>query len=329
MSVFIRRHESQPPIARPLKTWLKQWQLLHNDWIATSENGRFYAPLAHPTLKHQLYLRLKCRQRIQLRIATLLLFAATLILTYQGKGHSLAYLSSLWLVWLVFVTDYRFITKDIKLLANKAEFLAATFNHRLRLIFISLLMLITGGIQFHLVINDYTLEDCIKLYGSWYQAISAGDYWRLLTGPWLHSGLKHWLINAMLLIMLVPMTFMICRWYCLAIFIAGACCGHVFAYEYAMVSASATQAVLGVSGGVYSLLAFNMVTYCGGQKYGVKSLHKPVRLQIVFSHGVIAILPVFVGGTISHSAHMGGFVCGLIFAVVAVALGLLQRRRLN
>lgn len=107
--------------------------------------------------------------------------------------------------------------------------------------------LLQWGLQTWLGGIDAVFRD----YGIMYSAVENGEYWRLLTGPYLHYSLVHYLSNVALLLVAGSLTYFIFGGSTLVVF---ALCNTISALAQMVWGGRVFDNYAGISGGVYALL---------------------------------------------------------------------------
>jgi rhomboid protease GluP len=135
----------------------------------------------------------------------------------------------------------------------------------------------------------------------------SGQYWRLLTGVFLHGGLIHIAVNAWSLLVVGPLVERLYGNLAFAfIFLASGVGGSI-----ASLTASPLRVGVGASGAVCGLLgglvAFMIVHRRAIPKSILGSLRGSLLLVIVLSAIIAYLVP-----NIDHQAHLGGFVTGFL-----------------
>jgi membrane associated rhomboid family serine protease len=136
---------------------------------------------------------------------------------------------------------------------------------------------------------------------------AAGEWWRLLTAPWLHGGIVHWLLNATALLYLGRRTEVLARWpHLLLVFLVAALGGGVASARFV------TTPSVGASGGLLGLLGFLLV---------FEALHRklvPVSTRQRLLGGIVATAVIGVLGFrfIDNAAHAGGLLAGLGYGAI-------------
>jgi membrane associated rhomboid family serine protease len=134
-----------------------------------------------------------------------------------------------------------------------------------------------------------------------------GEWWRLLTAPFLHGNIVHFLMNAAALLYLGKRLEVFARWPHLPlVFLFAACVGGEASARFVAAPS------VGASGGLMGWLGFLMV---------FETLHKrlvPRRARRRLAAGVFltALIGVIGYRYIDNAAHAGGLLAGMAYAVI-------------
>ncbi|MUV38496.1 Rhomboid protease [Lentibacillus sp. JNUCC-1] len=138
-------------------------------------------------------------------------------------------------------------------------------------------------------------------------AVSAGEYWRLITPIFFHAGLMHMLFNSFSLVLFGPaLEQMLGRFkFSLAYLLMGIA-GNVGTY---IMNPDSPTAHLGASGAIYGI--FGIYIYMIAMR---KDLIDQGSTQIIMVIFIIGMVMTFLRPNINISAHVFGFVGGLALA---------------
>lgn len=137
---------------------------------------------------------------------------------------------------------------------------------------------------------------------------AAGEWWRILTAPWLHGHPVHWFMNAGALLYLGRRVEVMARWpHLLMVFFMAAVAGGL-----ASIHGNPEQPTIGASGAILGLLGFLLV---------FETLHRrlvpvPARRRLLAGVALTAVIGALAFRFIDNWAHAGGLVAGLIYAAV-------------
>lgn len=154
---------------------------------------------------------------------------------------------------------------------------------------------------------------CTSSGGLWLPGVADGAVWQLLTNAFLHVAVLHLLLNMVAVYVLGPqLEALLGRARFLALYLVSA----LSASALVMWAAPQFQATLGASGAVFGLFAAYLVV-----ALRVKAPLQPILVIL----GINLVITVVGRGYISWQGHLGGFVGGILLAIVLV-LAPKQRR---
>ncbi|HEY1121242.1 MAG TPA: rhomboid family intramembrane serine protease, partial [Haloferula sp.] len=193
------------------------------------------------------------------------------------------------------------------------------------------LMAVVGIVQLFVEIQAYNqrhgLEGAKALLGWWHYVISFGsldpfttvgkagltkyaksEWWRLLTGPFLHGHWLHWLMNASAMVYLGKRVECFARWphmvmvLLLSMWIGGEASSHFLV----------DKPSVGISGGLMGLLGFLLIFESMHRKLVPESARRRLLAGIVMT----GVLGYVFRHFIDNACHAGGLVAGMIYAAV-------------
>jgi membrane associated rhomboid family serine protease len=144
-------------------------------------------------------------------------------------------------------------------------------------------------------------------YGMFGAAVAAGEWWRLVTAPFLHAGLWHLGLNMFALWILGGVLEpLLGRWRFVAVYLISAVAGAVASYAFG----SPLVVSVGASGAVFGLLGAILVS--------LRRLNRDVS-------GVVVLLVInlgigFVVPNIDWRAHLGGLLAGVVATAAMLAV---------
>lgn len=162
---------------------------------------------------------------------------------------------------------------------------------------------LNGASQFVALRELGSFELLVLKLGAYFPAIREGEYWRALTGPFLHSGFVHWLQNAIICSLLVPMVATTLGWkVAVGCFLAG----NAFGIVAVMSISSSNDALVGVSAGAHALAGVSLFALFALRRDFPKRLWVILLCLIAADYLFAALNP-----RTSLVAHMAGGVAGL------------------
>ncbi|MCW1887040.1 rhomboid family intramembrane serine protease [Luteolibacter flavescens] len=136
---------------------------------------------------------------------------------------------------------------------------------------------------------------------------AAGDWWRLLTAPFLHGHWLHWLMNASALAYLGKRVECFARWPHMAmVLLLSAWVGGEASARFM------DKTSVGISGGLMGLLGFLLVFESMHRSLVPESARKRLVAGIVMTGIIGYVFRHF----IDNAAHAGGLIAGMIYAAV-------------
>lgn len=164
------------------------------------------------------------------------------------------------------------------------------------------------------VLNDYQYETLIENYGILWTAVkNHGQYYRLLTYMFLHSGVEH-LFNNMLVLFFVGQTLerVLSKPKFLVIYFGSGIIAGVVSMGYNMMYGRMVLSV-GASGAIFGLVGAMLYTVLINRGRLRQISARQIVLFVAFSlYGGIA------SNNVDNAAHIGGFLAGVILAMILV-----------
>lgn len=166
-------------------------------------------------------------------------------------------------------------------------------------------LLVLGAIQYSLVART-GIEQTLESYGTLFEAVAEGECWRFLTGPYLHTGVAHWMSNLLMGSGLILGYFPALGWRIVPIFLICASFSFLGTYSSWLFDAG-TLGIVGVSGGISGVagtfLAANL---------RFPELFPPKMATTTFWVALMTFLTYsLVTDPFSFSAHLAGFLLGI------------------
>ncbi|MEG3767122.1 rhomboid family intramembrane serine protease [Alteromonas sp. 14N.309.X.WAT.G.H12] len=305
-----------------LTTFIKKWRPI-DAWLVEDSDGQFVLPPYHSTIGGDIF---AAYRQTTIKNYGLFLLALMVICGYFFLIEPKANINQL----LVYISLFFIVSIDallniltLKHCQHRAEFcfnLHQSFRKNL-LIYLPLFFII-GALQYLGCQLLGSTENVIITLGNYYPAIEVSSIWRFIIGPFIHLDIKHWLLNLTATLLFVssipslassPSTArnITTPKQLFGIFILGAIFSHIVTYavntSIYLGIATKNDALVGVSGGSYGILAYAICYYSFAKK----------QFNIVFSLLGLAVFtlisPYLLQHSItSHTAHISGFIFGLL-----------------
>lgn len=208
-----------------------------------------------------------------------------------------------------FLIDYLINIKNVNNLKEISEFF--TWVNFKGVKYFKFWLLITSAMGvFQLLLYLAFGEFDIVFYkvGAMYTFLDTGEYWRLLTGPYLHSSITHWLINSLTLTLIAPIICSLRNSNCVTIFVIGNTSGAIGAFLINLLNFSDADAFAGVSGGIYAFMG--AIIYCA---FSTKNAF-PKHFYLYFITFILFnfILGYLLAPKISLTSHFFGLIAGYL-----------------
>lgn len=149
--------------------------------------------------------------------------------------------------------------------------------------------------------------DSIQAAGLVKPAYLHGQWWRLLTAPFLHGNLIHFLMNAAALLYLGKRLEVFARWpHVPLVFLLSACIGGEASARFL----AATS--IGASGGLMGWLGFLLVF----ESLHARLVPRSARRRLLAGVLLTALIGLIGYRFIDNAAHAGGLITGMLYAVI-------------
>lgn len=237
-------------IASLVARWLPANQLL----IGAPGEKRFLPPILVPECENTALraVRNNSRNMIFAFFACGLAVAGMSVTRPTSHAFSFGLLSIA--IGTIIAIDYRLGLRSRDALAERALFCRwLKVDSSARLGFLIWLVFTVGLGVTQLILERYLggLDSVFYHVGTMYADVNAGQYWRLISGPYLHYSLSHYLINATFLLSWGTLSFAIFKRLAFVVFIVG---NAFTAFAQMTFGGNAFDNYGGISGGIYTLL---------------------------------------------------------------------------
>lgn len=305
----IMHHNSSPIDIYNDEEFIKKWRPSEGWLVADGDD--FVLPIHHSTLTQPFY-QSYCR-RAKLEIIALLTFIV-LMLSFQAIKPTPAF----WLHFIVIgalvlfaIIDRKTSALTLKNCRQKVEFL---FNVKLvaKKIIIAFIPLFASllFLQSWLTHHYNGFDNFVMQVGNYYPKINFDSSWRFISGPFIHADTQHLIINATLTLLFASMIPQVTVRKAFFLLASGAFFSHFFTFVFAQLFNSSFDALLGISGGSFTLLAYACACY-----FRIKHTHTAISLFTIF---IISELSLgLLSSNTSHTAHFSGFSFGVLACVLS------------
>ncbi len=304
----IKKNGGIPVKIHDLDTFIKNWRPI-DGWLISDKNQ--YVLPTHHSAHGRIFYSSYCKKvKTNLMAIVSCLLSVILLLVFKPVENNQALIVVFSLLLLFSICDGILSVWSINSCRQKIEFL---FNFKstseLHGPPLALLMCVMYSIQWLLEVYYGSQESLIISVGNYYPEIDIFSSWRFITGAFLHGDLQHWILNTLLAILFastIPKTKLFKT---VLILILGAATSHCITYFYHLASDSSFDCLLGISGGVFALLAYSVIAHL---RQNAKSTALTLFAIMVLSELSLALLT----DNSSHTAHISGFLFGITIALL-------------
>ncbi|HEX7081880.1 MAG TPA: rhomboid family intramembrane serine protease [Gammaproteobacteria bacterium] len=292
---------------REVDAAVAKWHPLDPLLIARPGGGRFLPVLEIPELRDPARRGLLRKQLWA--IAVLAVLACVFAMSaYFGAGAQPLRAAGMALAVAAFAAaDYHLVLKRLEALRERALFvLWITEKARVHVLGWSAVMIAAGALQLYGE-RKAGHEALVLEYGTVFERIREGEIWRLVVGPFLHSGLDHWFMNFVMLVLGGAIAGPLLGAAVVGVFLAGSTAGALTVL--ALSEPLGFDAYLGVSAGIFALYG-----WCAGA--AAREPHAfPMRFAVTaFAFAVLNVLIAWLGNpNSSNVGHCAGLLCGLVW----------------
>lgn len=291
---------------------IRRWHPFDPLLVASPESIYFLPPVCVSPLSGRVHNSLLRRSKVSLYWVCFVSLMITLLwITDVGSQRyaPLVLAASAIVGYLYF--DYHFICKNIENLSDRALFNCWIYQEGGRFAATMVCILVVSGVTQALVSSRIGgLIPTVNLYGALFTDIKSGQYWRYLTGPFIHSGAVHWISNLAMVTIAAGLAGAMGRaWFLFLLFMtANVVAIFLVGHE---VSGSRPDALLGVSGGIFALFGWSVGITLMRRRILPAYLWVTILLFSLINIGLASML-VKKGSDVTH---LSGFLVGLMFGL--------------
>ncbi len=299
---------------RDAVTNAKKWNYLNTILYATPNTSRFLPPILVPELSNFAYAsvlgNMKKMALVAFAVTTAYFFLFSGLFFHQITNTAIVFVMALSFLYLY--VEYGYALKDKNIVIESFLYInwirrRNGFNYYAILVAICFFGLIQLIFQVLVPDEDYL----IKKIGVIYSSIDEKEYWRFFIGPFLHSGLSHWIINAISIILFFPLLNVFrSKLHLLFVYIS-IVFSAIMVYIFRDSITSEVEGFVGVSAAVYYILGFMLSNIAFNKWWYPKKLGFSLFFITAFS----LILPYTYPNKISVIAHITGLLFGLTVGI--------------
>lgn len=266
-------------------------------------------PICIPQLTREIHRNIVRRHEaflIMLSLAFLLVLATYLAWPADAKLMRALLLLGAGIGYVGF--DTYFVQKKLQNLAERAMLIHFIFTSDTSLLkaFVAI-MVVSGIAQFLVQQHVGGLDELIISYGAYFTAIEAGQWWRYLSGPFIHANALHWLSNLVIGVF--------------SIGIAGAFGRRTLLLQIIAISSFSVLAVMfspfgvrsdafaGLSGGIFGMFGWSVAYFFRLRDHFPRLMWVSIALISLLNFTCAAVT----SANASQAAHVAGFLMGSAF----------------
>ncbi|SHH02896.1 rhomboid family intramembrane serine protease [Massilia sp. CF038] len=285
---------------------IAKWHPLSSVLISSPHSTQLLPPLCVEEISAQAHTKFLFRSRLSIQF--LLLCASICALAGQANDASDGWQFAALLIGLsaFLMSDYATVLRKID--ATKERALFANWvrtTSRPDLIFWGCTMLGAGATQFGCESWLGGAAPYLHQFGTTFRGLEQGEYWRLLTGPFIHHDLVHWASNSCLTVLVGIISAKISRPVSALTFLTGSAAGAITTW---LVGDPLFTSYVGVSAGTLAMLGF-----CAGTAWRHPELFPKSFAFTLVSFGVMNVFVSWIySQDAANEAHVIGIVIGLL-----------------
>jgi len=230
---------------------IKYWHPF-SDWTVATPGSNIYLPMLEiEAINAKVFKSFQYRICLSMTLLALTVTLLGILNIVRPTSNSAPLFYAAIVMFQIALVDHLLVTRDITKARERALFAAQVRkNERHTIAKCALFMLAAGALQ--LFFAD--TEAAAMAYGAVFSKLADGELWRLLTGPFIHQDLVHWISNFTVLCVAVVIGRAISTTHTVAVFLLA--CVVSLAAAWAISPYTHYDAVLGISGGIFGIAGY-------------------------------------------------------------------------
>ncbi|WP_444845691.1 rhomboid family intramembrane serine protease [Duganella caerulea] len=303
---------------------VKKWKPFDSLLIAVSGNKHFLPILNIERFRSRAHKTAIDRSNVGLRIILLAMLISIAMAYIFNKPKMWILAETFFGLGIFLLIDHIIIIRNIFALNERENYIFFIRKFSLSyMIFWAAFMLIIGWVQVFIGYGQQDPDYCLLIYGAVFKSLNKGEYWRLITGAFIHGSIVHWFSNFVMLVAAAGIAGAISRINAFFAFLLGCVAGNLASWWCSpWTHADACQ---GASAGIMAIMGFCII----------QCIKNPNSFPRLFSWTLsyFVVLNIYLSYVnnpqVSNEAHFAGVLAGVIWGVVVSGGALVSYDRLS
>lgn len=295
-----------------ITTLIDKWLPPNPILIGEPGTYRFFPPICIAILQKTIFRTIRRNMTNHIIAFASLAAIFSVLALFDRSTNNLSFAITMLLISLMLAFDYFGSLRSEKGIFERAMFfywLRTASSVRTGVVLCVCFVIAMGCTQLLLQMKMGGIDALFHTSGMMYEQVRDGEIWRILTGPYFHYSIFHFLVNSVLLLFIGTITWSVLGKVSVITFIIGNIAGSYLQMTF---GGDLFNNFGGISGGVYALFGFLIVFSIIDKNVLPKGF--PLLLFNV------AIIGIF-GSEITSinaatTAHIGGLIVGMTYAVI-------------
>lgn len=299
-----------------------RWFLTQRKLVSTPDSRRFLPAICVPALADFTHKSFLSRFKIYFYLIGFYLFLTLFIAVLTSDFDEYTRIAAMLVTALIYVfVEFQIAFKPYPNIYERTLFYNWIFQQRNPTLELAIWIIVAAGVAQWLYQQQIgNLESLVMGYGAYFPAIETGQFWRYVSGPFIHSSFIHWLVNTIFLLYITKLIGKLATPRILTLFLLSIPITAVIVHLANLAGSNSLDGFVGVSGGVYFL--FGWLTAATYLHRGFFPAHYYVSILLVAACNLV--LPEILNYNSSFTAHISGFLLGIIAGSLGLASNLRQ-----
>lgn len=288
---------------------IAKWNPLRPLLIFTGRDKGFL-PVLHVALyRDRAFKAAKKGHLTSIFIATAGVIVSLVLWVVNNDEKALILSAAIFCILLYLYLDYILVIRDFQRVLERSDFVLSIYGAARKSLPLWIALMVSIGIvQYYLQFYLSGVEPVIYKLGLVYKYSLNDHWWRLITGPYFHASIAHWIVNLLFLVIFSPVADFISRKGALVAFIFGNILAAAMAKLTNGFGLSGGDAYVGISGGIYAFWGWIILSAIFYREKFPSFFYISFSLFSMLNF----VLTVLLAPNASNAGHFGGFLGGLI-----------------